>query len=106
MKAIKKVAPFKHKIDDVEFTIRGLTGIELLEVKDYVIVDPEKNTLIPAKGCAIALKYGLLGWEGFDVEFSTHSENMSVLPSQAIHELALEVLEHSDLGVEDKKKSS
>ena len=115
--AVTHLAPSDYEIDEGSggpvFTIRPLNGLEMAEVTDYIKFDENRNTIFPAKACEIILKHGLIGWknfkdrEGNDVEFDKFDQllNLTRLPFVSVRRIADRIIDISDLGVEDAKKS-
>ena len=92
------------------FKLRGLTGIEFLEVSEHVKLKKGKWSF-NVEAQKISLKYGLVDWEKFtdengDVAFSYDYEiNLSRLPATIIRELSNEIIEaRTQLAAEDEKK--
>lgn len=110
--AAKILAPFWYEVEECEglkFRLRGLTGMQLFDVKPHIIRDGE-NTSWASAGVRAALRAGLVGWEGLkdedgnDVEFGKDiDKNIARLDFVKINEVFAKILEASNLGAEQVK---
>lgn len=93
------------------FKLRGLTGLEFIEVQQKVRQNDEGGYVITAEAMHVALKYGLCDWEAFvdshgaDVPFArSQKDNIARLSSTLVIELSNEVMARTELPDEVKKK--
>lgn len=98
-----KLVPFTHEIDGITYNLRPLSGIQALEVSDYVVVLEDGGVSIPAKSCNAAIKYGVEGWD-FKEDGEAVPFNIDRLYFNEIKLLATAIIGRSELTSEDTKK--
>lgn len=106
------LTPTWETINGTDFYLKPLSGIEFMEVSEDVKFDMKGNALISAKTCSIVLNYGLIGWrnykdaKGEEILFSgSQVQNISRLRLVDIKPITLAILDKSNMGEEDEKKS-
>lgn len=102
-----------EKINDSEFLLKPLSGIEFMAVGEHVRIDPKGNAILSAAAYRLVLEFGLLNWrnfrdaEGNEVYFdSSMAKNIDRLSFEDIKPIALCILAKSQIGDEAEKKSS
>ena len=91
------------------FKLRPLNGMQHMEVLREYVVDPDDKMKgsISARGLILALKYGLAGWENFHdiagAPIAFIPDHIGRIPPFTLHEIAIEILNRSDLGETDRK---
>ena len=111
--AARILAPFWYEPEDgngLKFKLRGLTGIQVFDVNAHAVHGDGGSITWGAAGARAALRFGLLGWEGFNdadgqpVEFGKDFEkNIAKLDFLLANELFAKILEASSLGAEAAK---
>lgn len=93
------------------FKLRGLTGVEFIDVQSKVAKNDDGNFVITADAMRVSLRYGLTDWEAFvdssgkDLAFSgNQKDNIDRLPFKTIIELSDEIMARTQLDDEIKKK--
>ena len=106
------LTPTWESINDTDFYLKPLSGIEFMEVAEDVKFDLNGNALISAKTCQVILNYGLQGWRNYrdpngeEIAFSgSQHANISRIQMEDIKPVTLAILAKSTLGVDDQKKS-
>lgn len=106
------LTPSWETVNDTDFYLKPLSGIEFMEVAEDVKFDLDGNALISAKTCRVIMGYGLIGWraykdaKGVDIPFSaSQRQNLARLELEDIKPITLAILEKSNLGAVDEKKS-
>lgn len=110
--ARKVLAPSWETVDDTDWLLKPLTGLEMEEVREGIKVNDDGTVTVNAKGCRAALYHGLKGWRNFpdesgvDVPFgNAQLQNLDLVPFELIQTLAASILARSYLGDDDAKKS-
>lgn len=116
LRAASPLAPFWYEPEGQEgsptrFKIRGLTGLELVDVNAEAKPDPENKSMkFGAGAIRSALGAALLGWEnlldadGNQIPFGADRDaNLARLPFEVMGELFAEVLKASRVGAEQAK---
>lgn len=86
------------------FRIKGLTSAQKIDVNSEVDM---ANGTISLKGCLLAFKYGLLGWDNFDASFNEKNAraNLDALPAEVVYEIAGRIIDGSEPSEEQVKNS-
>lgn len=118
--ASSPLAPFEYVLEadrneeaPPTFKLRGLNGIEFMEVMADAKSDETGNRVdLTPQGLRTAIRYGLLGWQNFnDAEgnrvrfFGDMNKNLARLRLTQLTELAGQIIEASDIGEDDAKNS-
>lgn len=110
--ARKVLAPSWETVDDTDWLLKPLTGLEMEEVREGITVNDDGSVTVGAKGCRAALYHGLKGWRNFPDEsgaeepFSTAQlQNLDRVPFELVQTLVTLILARSYLGDDDAKKS-
>ncbi len=107
--APEKYIPRSEREEDspAEFTLKPLNGLEYMEVIGQLINDEDLGWQITGRGLRIAISYGVIGWtefndaDGKEIKFSKN--NVKLLPSVILGELADKIINISEIGEAERK---
>lgn len=103
--------PDSEKDNDApaEFKLRGLSGIEAMDLIPAIKIDENNNVTLGTEAIRVLLTFGLRDWKNiFDSEgkeISYNPNSLSRLPLFVCKDLALEVFSRTQITADDKKKS-
>lgn len=116
MKALNKVTPewytpkaAEEQENPARFMVRGLTGIEFVEVMPFVAFDDEGGYMITVEAVKPLIKHGLVDWENIEGEdgkalpFGMQTK-LAHIQADMLFELAKEIYNRTQVTGDEQKK--